>query len=152
MSLNDTFGSILVLTFVRSSAATMSSFSFPFDAVVEVVLNPFVSAEIEVVECLFDLVLVAARILCSRDDRKRLNVLSCMSGLTGGSEALDEVDMELSLGSGSRAMVKGLEIASCARRCRTADVMYVEHPEDRRAEKGAIYGANVMTGMRRFGI
>jgi hypothetical protein len=48
---------------------------------------------------------------------------------------LDEVDMELSLGSGSRAMLKGLEIASCVRRCRTADVMYVEHPGDVRVGK-----------------
>ena len=108
-----------------------SSFSFPFDVVVDMVLSPFVPAETEDMECLLDLDLVAARILCSRDDRKRLNVLSWISGLTGGPEALDEVDAELSLGSGSRAMLKGLEIASCVRRCRTADVMYVEHPKRR---------------------
>lgn len=107
----------------------MMPFSFPFDIVVEVVLSPFASTETEDVECLFDLVLVAARILCSRDDRMRLNVLSWTSGLTGGSEALDEADAELSLGSGPRAMLKGLDIANCVRRCRTADVMYVEHLE-----------------------
>jgi len=106
-----------------------SSFPFPFDVVVEVVLNPFASAEIDDVECLFDLVLVAARILCSRDDRKRLNVLRWAPGLTEGSGALDEVDTDLSLGSGSRAMLKGLEIASCVRRCRTGNDMYVEHSQ-----------------------
>ena len=91
MSPNDTFGRILLgLTFADSSAV-MPSFSFPFDIVVEVVLSPFASAEIEEVECVFDLVLVAARILCSRDDLKRLNVLSWMSGLTGGSEILGGV-------------------------------------------------------------
>lgn len=109
----------------------MLPFSFPFDTVVEVVvLNPLTSTDTEDVECLFVLVLVAAaRILCSRDDRKRLNVLSWPSGLTGGSNVLGGVDIELSLGSGSRLILKGLEIASCDRRCRTADVMYVEHPE-----------------------
>ena len=128
MSPNDTFGRILfVLTFADSMMA--SSLSFPFDIVVEVVLSPFGSAVTEDVECLFDLVLVAARILCSRDDLKRLNVLSWMSGLTEGSEVLGGVDVELPLGLGSRVMLKGLEIASCARRCRTADVMYFEHPE-----------------------
>ena len=120
--------------------------SFLFDVAVEVVLSPFASAETEDVECLFDLVLVAARMLCSRDDRKRLNVLSWASGLTGGWETLDEVDTELSLGSGSRAMLKGLEIASCVRRCRTADVMYVEHPKDERLGKGGNYSVNVTTG------
>ena len=129
MSLNVTFGSILVLGFTDSSVTMTSCFSFPFDILVDVVLRPFVSAETEDVECLFDLVLVAARILCSRDDRKRLNVLSWTSGLTGGPGALEEVDTELSLGSGSRAMLKGLEIPSCVRRCRTADDMYVEHPK-----------------------
>ena len=108
-----------------------SPFSFPFDVVVELVLSPFASAETEDVECLFDLDLVAARILCSRDDRKRLNVLSWMSGLTGDSEVLDDVDMMLSLESGSRATLKGLEIASCALRCRTVDVMYVGYPKVR---------------------
>ena len=103
------------------------SFSLPFDVAIVEVLSPFASAETEGVECLFDLVLVAARILCSRDDRMRLNVLSWTSGLAGDSEALDDVDTELSLGSGSRAMLKGLDIPSCARRCRTADVMYVGH-------------------------
>ena len=107
----------------------MSSFSFPFDVTVDVVLSPFASTDTEDVECLFDLDLVAARILCSRDDRKRLNVLSWTSGLTGDPEVLDEVETELSLGSGSRAMLKGLEIPSCVRRCRTADVMYVERPK-----------------------
>jgi hypothetical protein len=28
----------------------------------------------------------------------------------------------------SRPMLNGLEIPSCVRRCRTADVMYVGHP------------------------
>lgn len=79
---NDTLGSLLVLTFVDSSVMA-SSFSFHFDVVVEAVLRPFGSAEIEVVECLFDLVFVTARIL-SMDDLMRLNVLSWMSGLTGG--------------------------------------------------------------------
>jgi len=146
ISLNVTFGSILVLTFAGSPVMMTSSFSFPFDVVVEAVLSPFASAETEDVECLFDLVLVAARILCSRDDRKRLKVLSCISGLTGDSEALDEVDAELSLGSGSRAMLKGLEIASCVRRCRTGNVMYVEHSERGGGKKGANYRANVTTG------
>lgn len=124
MSLNDTFGSILVLTFADSSVMMTTSLSFPFDIVVEAVLSPLASAETEGVECLFDLVvLVAARILCSRDDRMRLNVLSWMSGLAGVWEVLDEVDTELSLGSGSRAMFKGLEIPSCVRRWRTADVI-----------------------------
>lgn len=54
----------------------MLPFSFPFDIVVDVVLNPFGSADTEEIEFLVVLVLVAARILCSRDDRKRLNVLS----------------------------------------------------------------------------
>ena len=115
---------------------TMSSFSFPFDVIVDVVPSPFASAETEDVECLLDLDLVAARMLCSRDDRKRLNVLSWTSGLTGGPEALDEVDTELSLGSGSRAMLKGLEIPSCVRRCRTADDMCVEHPKDEGGNRG----------------
>jgi hypothetical protein len=47
----------------------------PFDTAVEAVLNALASTDTEEVECLFDLVLVAARMLCSRDDRKRLNVL-----------------------------------------------------------------------------
>jgi hypothetical protein len=136
MSLNVTFGSILGLTFAGSSAMMTSSFSFPFDVVVEFVLSPFAPAETEDVECLFDLDLVAARMLCSRDDRKRLNVLSWMSGLTGVSEVLDDAGMVLSLGSGSRATLKGLEIASCALRCRTAEVMYVWHPKDERVGKG----------------
>lgn len=84
MSLNVTFGSILVLTFASSSVMVMLPFSFPFDTVVEVVLNPLMSADTEDVECLVVLVLVAARMLCSRDDRKRLNVLGWASGLTGG--------------------------------------------------------------------
>ena len=125
MSLNVTFGSILFLAFVDSSVMMTPSLSFPLDIVVEAVLSPLASAETEDVECLLDLVvLVAARILCSRDDRMRLNVLSCMSGLAAGLEALDEVDAELSLGSTSRAILKGLEIPSCVRRCRTADVIY----------------------------
>lgn len=136
MSLNDTFGSILGLTFEDSSVTTTSSFSFPFDIVVELALGPLTSAETEDVECLFDLDLVAARILCSKDDRKRLNVLSWISGLTGGSEVLDEVDTELFLGLISRAALKGLESASCVRRCRTADVMYVEHLKRREGKKG----------------
>ena len=152
MSPNDTFGRILLgLTFADSSAV-MPSFSFPFDIVVEVVLSPFASAETEEVECLFDLVLVAARILCSRDDLKRLNVLSWMSGLTGGSEVLGGVDVELPLGFGSRAMLKGLEIASCARRCRTADVMYFEHPKGGEGGEGGNYSANVTAGTSRIGI
>jgi hypothetical protein len=110
MSLNVTFGSILFLTFSDSSVTTTSSFSFPFDVVVEVVLNPFATED---VECLFDLDLVAARILCSRDDLNRLNVLSWMSGLIGGSGALGEPDTELSLWVGSRVMLNGLEIPSC---------------------------------------
>jgi hypothetical protein len=138
MSLNDTFGSTLVLVFAGSSV-TMTPFpSFPFDTTVEVVLSPLASADSEVVECLFDLVLVAERMLCSRDDRKRLNVLSWISGLTGGSEALEEVDIELSLGSRPRAMLNGLGIASCVRKCRTAEVMYVEHPGRRGVGKGKI--------------
>ena len=52
----------------------MLPFPSPFDTAVEVVLNPLVSTDTAEVECLFDL--VAARMLCSRDDRKRLNVLS----------------------------------------------------------------------------
>ena len=126
-----------------------SSFSFPFDIVVDVVLSAFASAETEDVECLFDLVLVAARILCSRDDLKRLNVLSWMSGLTGGSEVFGGVDVELPLGFESRVMLKGLEIASCARRCRTADVMYFEHPGGRRGRgRGGDYSANATAGAR----
>lgn len=116
---------------------TTPSFSFPFDIVVEVVLSPFASAESEDVECLCVLVLVAARMLCSSDDRKRLNVLSWTSGLTGDLEALEEVDAELSLGSGSRAMLKGLEIASWVRRCKTADDMCVDTLRDEGARKGA---------------
>lgn len=116
MSLNVTFGSTLALTFAGSSAMMTSSFSFPFDVVVDLVLSPFAPAETEDVECLFDLDLVAARRPCSRDDRKRLNVPSWMSGLTGVSEVLDDVDMALSLESGSRATLKGLDIASCALR------------------------------------
>ena len=123
-----TFGSILVLTLASSSVMVMLPFSFSFDAVIEVSLSTLASADTEDVDCLFDLVLVAARILCSMDDRKRLNVLSWTSGLTGGSEVLDEVDMELSLGSRSRAVLKGLETASCVRRWRTVDVMYVGRP------------------------
>jgi len=129
VSLDVTFKSILVLGFAGSSVTTTSCFSLPFDIVGDVVLRTFVSAETEDVECLFVLVLVAARKLCSRDDRKRLNVLGWTSLLTGGPGALEEVDTELSLGSGSRAMLKGLEIPSCVRRCRTADDMYVEHPK-----------------------
>ena len=153
MSPNDTFGRILlVLTFADSSVVT-SSFSFPFDTVVtEAVLSPFASAETEDVECLFVLVLVAARILCSRDDLKRLNVLSWMSGLSGGSEGLDGVDVELPLGFGSRVMLKGLEIASCARRCRTADVMYFEHPKGGGGGEGGDYSANATAGASRIGI
>lgn len=75
MSLNVTLGSTLVLTFVDSSVRVTLPFSFPFETDVEVMLNAFGSADTEDVECLFDLVLVAARILCSRDDRRRLNVL-----------------------------------------------------------------------------
>lgn len=100
-------------------------FSFPLNTVVDVVLSPIASVDAEDVECLFDLVLVAARILCSTVDRRRLNVLCCTSGLTGGSGPFGGVDMELSLGSGLRDMLKELGIASCVRRCRTADVMYV---------------------------
>lgn len=129
VSLDVTFKSILALGFACSSVTTTFCFSLPFDIVGDVVLRTFVSAETEDVECLFDLVLVAARKLCSRDDRKRLNVLGWISGLTGSPGALGEGDTELSLGSGSRAMLKGLEIPSCVRRCRTADVMYVEHPK-----------------------
>ena len=128
MSLNVTFGSILVLTFESSSVTMMLPFSFPSDTVVDAVLNPLASAGTEETECLFDLVLVAARILCSSDDRKRLNVLGWASGLTGGSEVLGVVGTEFSLGSRSRVMLSGLEIASCVRRCRTANVMYVGHP------------------------
>lgn len=129
MSLNVTLGSILDLTLAASSVRMMPPSPLPFGIVVEVVLNPFGSADTEDVECLFDLVFVAARKLCSRDDRKRLKVLSWESELTGVSEALDEVDLELSLGSISRAMLNGLDIASCARRWSTADDMYVGHAE-----------------------
>lgn len=154
MSLNVTFGSgsILVLTFVGFSVTMASSFSFPCEVVVEVVLSPFASAEVEEMECLFDLTLVAARILCSSDDRKRLNVLSWTSGLTGGSEVLDEVDAELSFGSGSRAILKGLEIASCVRRFRTVEVMYVGHPEDERVGRRANHSANVTTRASGIGV
>jgi len=138
MSPNDTFGRILLVLTFADSVMVASFSSLPFDIVVEVVLSPFASAETEDVECLFDLVLVAARILCSRDDLKRLNVLSWMSGLTGGSEVLGGVDVEFPLEFGSRVMLKGLEIASCARRCRTADVMCFEYPKGKRAGKGGI--------------
>ena len=151
MSPNDTLGRSLVLTLADSSTVT-SSFSFPFDVVVEVVLRPFASAETEDVECLFDLVLVAERILCSRDDLKRLNVLSWMSGLTGGSEALDGADVGLPLGFGSRVMLNGLEIASCAVRCRTADVMYFGHPAGRGGGEGGDYSANATAGTSRIEI
>lgn len=126
-----------------------SSFSFPFDIVTELVLSPFAPAETEDVECLFDLDLVAARIPCSTDDRKRLNVPGWRSGLTGVPEVLDDVDIALSLGSGSRATLKGLEIASCALRCRTVDDMYVGHPKDEGVGKGGKYNADATTGARR---
>jgi len=147
MSPNDTFGRILLVLTFADSSAVRPSFSFPFVVVVvEAVLSPFASAETEEVECLFDLVLVAERILCSRDDLKRLNVLSWMSGLTGVSEVLGGVDVELPLWFGSRVMLKGLEIASCARRCRTADVMYFEHPKGGEGGEGGDYNANVTAG------
>lgn len=123
MSPKVTFGSILVLTFANSSVMVVLPLSLPFDTVVEVVFNPLVSAEVEGVECLFDLAPVAERKLWPMDDRKRLNVLGCVSGLSGGPEP------ELSLGSRSRAMLKGLEVASCVRRCRRANGMYDVHPE-----------------------
>jgi len=74
-------GSILVLIFAGSSV--MMTLFFSFDVVVEVVLSPPASAETKDVECLFDPALVAARILCLRDDRKRLNTVSGVCGSSG---------------------------------------------------------------------
>jgi len=90
----------------------------------------FVSAETEDMEHLFVLVLIAAWKLCSRDDRKRLNVLDWTSVLMGGLGTLEEVDTELTLGSGSWAMLKGLEIPSCVWRAEnTSDESPVDVPQ-----------------------
>ena len=76
-----------------------------------------------------------------------------MPGLTGGSEDLEEEGIELSLESRSRAVLKGLEIASCVRRCRTADVMWVERPAGcGGVQKGGNHnGYNVTGGGGRVG-